>query len=159
MSHFVWRNGLISNIIVRWTSHIYEETCIQGFGGETERKKPLWTTWTYWEVDMKWVLKKQGGRMWTGFVWLRIGTSVRRFLWRWRWTFGPVKMWGISLTFRGSVYVLKKGFAACSYFYVLSRWHRNLGDEGCWHTWYPHHDFIYAFHTTNWQHGELQCDD
>jgi hypothetical protein len=24
---------------------------------------------------LKWILKKQGARMWTGFIWLRIGSS------------------------------------------------------------------------------------
>jgi hypothetical protein len=26
---------------------------------------------------LEWVLEKQGGKVWTGFIWLRIGTSDR----------------------------------------------------------------------------------
>jgi hypothetical protein len=27
-------------------------------------------------ILLKWILKKQGRRLWTGFIWLRIGTTV-----------------------------------------------------------------------------------
>jgi hypothetical protein len=28
-----------------------------------------------WRIILKWVLWKQGGRAWTGLIWLRIGTG------------------------------------------------------------------------------------
>jgi hypothetical protein len=44
--------------------------------GETEVERPLLR---YIGVNvgilLKWILKKQGVRMWAGFIWLRIGTS------------------------------------------------------------------------------------
>jgi hypothetical protein len=32
-----------------------------------------------WEDNIKMDLKEIGGRIWTGFIWLRIGTSGRLF--------------------------------------------------------------------------------
>jgi hypothetical protein len=31
----------------------------------------------YRGIILKWILKKQCGRAWTGFIWLRIGTNGR----------------------------------------------------------------------------------
>jgi hypothetical protein len=28
-------------------------------------------------IILEWILWKQGGKVWTGFIWLRIGTSCR----------------------------------------------------------------------------------
>jgi hypothetical protein len=28
-----------------------------------------------WKIVLKWILGKQGGKVWTGCIWLRIGTS------------------------------------------------------------------------------------
>jgi hypothetical protein len=28
-----------------------------------------------WEMIIKWIFEKQGGKLWIGFIWLRIGTS------------------------------------------------------------------------------------
>jgi hypothetical protein len=30
-----------------------------------------------WEIILEWILGKWGGEVWTGFIWLRIGTSGR----------------------------------------------------------------------------------
>jgi hypothetical protein len=43
----------------------------------------------------EWILGKQGGKVWTGFIWLRIGTSGG--LVNMAKTFGFHKRWGISL--------------------------------------------------------------
>jgi hypothetical protein len=28
-----------------------------------------------WRIMLEWILATQGGKLWTGFIWLRIGTS------------------------------------------------------------------------------------
>jgi len=28
-----------------------------------------------WRIILEWILKKLGGKVWTGLIWLRIGTS------------------------------------------------------------------------------------
>ena len=42
---------------------------MKGFGGETERKRPLI------KIILKYIFKKQNGKSWTGLIWLRIGTK------------------------------------------------------------------------------------
>jgi len=32
-----------------------------------------------WRIILKWILKKQDGKMWTGFICFRIGTGGRLF--------------------------------------------------------------------------------
>jgi len=34
------------------------------------------------EIILEWIVRKQGGKLWTGFIWLRIGISCR-LLWTW----------------------------------------------------------------------------
>jgi len=45
--------------------------------GKHERKRPLRRPRYRCKIILKWVLGKQGGKAWTGFIWLRIGTSAR----------------------------------------------------------------------------------
>jgi hypothetical protein len=56
---------------MRRVCSIYGETkkCIQNFGWKTQRQQL--------ELKLKWILRKYGGRVWTGFIWLRIGTGGR----------------------------------------------------------------------------------
>jgi hypothetical protein len=46
-------------------------------------------------IILEWILGKQGKKVWTGFIWLRIGTSGALLRTR-QWTFGFHKRWGIS---------------------------------------------------------------
>jgi hypothetical protein len=43
-------------------------------------------------IKLRWSVKKQGVRMWTGFKWLRIGCSGQLL---WTWVFGFNKRWEI----------------------------------------------------------------
>jgi hypothetical protein len=45
--------------------------------GKPEGKRPLARPWRRWKVILKWIRGKQGGKVWTGIIWLRIGTSGR----------------------------------------------------------------------------------
>jgi hypothetical protein len=42
---------------------------------KTEGKKSLWRPRRRWEDNIKMILKKQDGVVWTGYIWLRIVTS------------------------------------------------------------------------------------
>jgi hypothetical protein len=42
--------------------------------GKPEGKGPLGRPRHRWEDNIKMELMKQGGKLWTGFIWLRIGT-------------------------------------------------------------------------------------
>jgi hypothetical protein len=44
--------------------------------GKPKRKKPLGKPRDTWE-NIKLDLKKQDGRVWAGFIWLRTGTSSK----------------------------------------------------------------------------------
>jgi hypothetical protein len=44
---------------------------------ESEGKRPLGRPMPRWEYNTEWILGTLGGRVWTGFTWLRIGTSDR----------------------------------------------------------------------------------
>jgi len=37
---------------------------------------------TYGRIILQWILESLGGMVWTGFTWLRMGTSGK-FLWTW----------------------------------------------------------------------------
>jgi hypothetical protein len=52
-----------------------QERCIQGFGGEPERKKPFGRPRPRWMIILKWAFKKWGGEAWTELIWLRIRTG------------------------------------------------------------------------------------
>jgi len=62
--------------------HGEDEKCYKILVGKPERKWPLETPRHKWKDNIKCVLKRQGMRMKTGFIWLRIGSSGR-LLWRW----------------------------------------------------------------------------
>jgi hypothetical protein len=49
----------------------------------------------YWRIILKWISNKPAERVWTGFVWLRLGTS-RGLLYKRHWKFEFRKMQGIS---------------------------------------------------------------
>ena len=51
------------------------ERHIQGFGGETEGKKPLGRRKRRWEDAIKMDLREVGWGVWTGSIWFRIGTG------------------------------------------------------------------------------------
>jgi hypothetical protein len=52
-----------------------QERCIQGFGGERERKKPFGRPSPEGRIILKWVFKRWGGEAWTELNWLRIRTG------------------------------------------------------------------------------------
>jgi hypothetical protein len=43
--------------------------------GKPEKKRPLGRARRSWKVLLRWILEKQDGVIWTGFIWLAIGTS------------------------------------------------------------------------------------
>jgi hypothetical protein len=43
--------------------------------GKPDGKRPLIRHRCRWEDNIKWILGTLGGKVWTGFIWLRIGTS------------------------------------------------------------------------------------
>jgi hypothetical protein len=55
-----------------------EERCIQYFGRKTYREETAWTTYAYHvyrRIILELILEKEGMKVWTGFIWLRIGIS------------------------------------------------------------------------------------
>lgn len=52
-----------------------DRKCIKVFDWETWRKQIAWNTCVDENIILKWILKDQVGRMWTGFIRLRIRTS------------------------------------------------------------------------------------
>jgi len=49
------------------------EKCIQNFGREREGKKLRCRR--RWEDDKRMDRRKEGGKVWTGYTWLKVGTS------------------------------------------------------------------------------------
>jgi hypothetical protein len=45
-----------------------------------EGKRPLGRPRLRWEIILEWILRKEGGEVWTGCIWLRIRTSGRLLL-------------------------------------------------------------------------------
>jgi hypothetical protein len=43
--------------------------------GKPEGKRPLRNLKIDGKIILEWILGKLGGKVWTGFIWLRIGTS------------------------------------------------------------------------------------
>jgi hypothetical protein len=77
-------------------AHILEKY-VQGYGGETSRKKTTCETQTlireyYYNVH---VLKKRCGRVWTSLSWFRIRASGG-LIWTWQWTITFHKLREIS---------------------------------------------------------------
>jgi hypothetical protein len=47
--------------------------------GSSERTRPLRRPKLRWEDNTEWILEEEGGKLWSGFICLRIGTSGRLF--------------------------------------------------------------------------------
>jgi hypothetical protein len=45
------------------------------FVGKSEGKRPLERPRRRWVDNIKWILERYDGVVWTGLIWLRIGTS------------------------------------------------------------------------------------
>ena len=43
--------------------------------GNAEGKKPLGRPRRKWEIILRWIFRKWDERVWTGLIWLRIGTG------------------------------------------------------------------------------------
>jgi hypothetical protein len=51
---------------------------VQGFGGKAQRKEATQNTrYIDGRMGSKWILRGVAGRVWSGFTWLRMGTSGR----------------------------------------------------------------------------------
>jgi hypothetical protein len=48
--------------------------------GKPEGRKPLGTSMHRWGDNIRMDFREYGGMVWTGFIWLRIGTSGRPLL-------------------------------------------------------------------------------
>jgi hypothetical protein len=60
-----------------YCTHWGGKRCLQGFGWESEGKRPLGRPRRRWEDNIKMDLREIGidGANWIGFSWLRIGSS------------------------------------------------------------------------------------
>jgi len=56
------------------------EKCIKYFHQKTWRKRPLRRPRHRWEYNIRMDLNEIGWKLWTGFIWLRIGTNGK-LLW------------------------------------------------------------------------------
>jgi hypothetical protein len=69
--------GWLNRGMIRYNMHGRDDKCIQDFSCKTWREE---TTWGDLSVDgriiLKWILKNQSVRMWTGFIWLKTGGPV-----------------------------------------------------------------------------------
>jgi len=45
--------------------------------GKTERRRPLEIPKCNESIILKWILEKHDRRVWSGFIWLWTGTSIR----------------------------------------------------------------------------------
>jgi hypothetical protein len=52
-----------------------DKECIQDIGGKARRKRPLGRPRHRWVTILKWILEREDGMVWTGSIWLRIGTN------------------------------------------------------------------------------------
>jgi hypothetical protein len=50
--------------------------CYKILAGKPKKKRAFGRLRRRWEENIKWILWKWGGRLWTGFIWLRIETAV-----------------------------------------------------------------------------------
>jgi hypothetical protein len=63
---------------MRWAGHVAR--MVEGRGayrilvGRPEGRRPLGRPRRKWEIILKWIFKKWDGGIWTGLIWLRIGT-------------------------------------------------------------------------------------
>jgi hypothetical protein len=69
---------MIKSRRIRWTGHIAciaeRRNAYRILMERPEGKRPLGRPRLTWE-DIKWILERQDGVVWTGLFWLRIGTS------------------------------------------------------------------------------------
>jgi hypothetical protein len=63
----------------RWVGHVARmremRICMQYFSWKTGRKRPLGRSRPNGKIILEWIVGKLDGEVWTGFIWLRIGTS------------------------------------------------------------------------------------
>jgi len=63
---------------MRWVGHVAGMGEVRNvyniLVGKPEGERPLRRPMNSWE---EWILGKQGGKVWTGCIWLRIGTGGR----------------------------------------------------------------------------------
>jgi hypothetical protein len=57
-----------------------ERNSYNNVAGKPEGKRPLADLGVDRRIILKSISGKQGGKVWTGFIWLRIGTSCRFLL-------------------------------------------------------------------------------
>jgi hypothetical protein len=62
---------MIKSRMTRWEGH--EKYSV--LAGKPERGRPPAISRCRWEDNTKWILEKYDRVVWTGFIWLRIGTS------------------------------------------------------------------------------------
>jgi hypothetical protein len=69
---------MIKPMRMRWQGHV---ACMErrgmhiGFWWESQKEKDHWENIEVGGRMLKWMLERQGGMVWTGLIWLRIGTS------------------------------------------------------------------------------------
>jgi hypothetical protein len=62
--------------------------------GKPEGKRPLWRSRSRWEDILKLICERQDGVIWTGLIWLRMGTS-ESFCEHGNEPTGTIKLWKI----------------------------------------------------------------
>jgi len=69
---------------MRWAKQLVfsMQKCIQNFDLETWKEDQLGDLGINMRIILEWILLKQGRKVWTGCLWLRLGSSAR-LLWRW----------------------------------------------------------------------------
>jgi hypothetical protein len=64
---------------MRWAGHVArmgeKRNACRLLVGKSERKRPLGRRRRRWVIIVGWILERWDGGMWTGLVWLRIGTG------------------------------------------------------------------------------------
>jgi hypothetical protein len=71
---------MIKSSRMRWAGHLASKGKRNAYTvlvGKPEGKKPVGRPRRRWGIIQKWILEKEGGVVWTGFIWLRIGHSIR----------------------------------------------------------------------------------
>jgi hypothetical protein len=55
-------------------THERNDKSIQNVVGEPEERRQFWHLLVDERIILEWILKEQHVRVWTGFVWIRIGS-------------------------------------------------------------------------------------